>query len=110
MAAKFNFKSLGEPFEADWPVSVPVPQDGGEVETQTFTARFRLLSKEDLEDAVANAKDAFEIQRRVWVGFGKDETMTLTQELFDQGMATPYFRVALMEAYQRFSQGIASKN
>ena len=34
MSLKFDFKTLEQPFEADWPVLVPVPQDGGGVQEQ----------------------------------------------------------------------------
>ena len=34
MSVKFDFKTLKTGFEADWPVTVNVPQDGGTVEKQ----------------------------------------------------------------------------
>ncbi|MFN3582617.1 hypothetical protein [Phenylobacterium sp.] len=43
MAQKFNFKRLEEPFEADWPVKVNVPEDGGKTTVEEFMARFRIV-------------------------------------------------------------------
>ncbi|MFN3513461.1 MAG: hypothetical protein ACK41C_10470 [Phenylobacterium sp.] len=110
MAVKFNFQSLDQAVEADWPVSVNVPTDGGKVEVQTFTARFKLLQQAEIEAAIAEAKDAYELARRFFVGFGKGEETTLTEDLFVKMMGTPYVREAIQAAYRNFTHGVAVKN
>lgn len=115
MAVKFDFKTLGQPFEADWPVRVNVPQDGGGVQVEEFTARFRILTKEDFEVIAQGAAprlikgdpDGYNTWRMCLVGL-KDEE--LTSELMEAMMAAPYARQAIITAYQQFSQGIAVKN
>ncbi len=113
MGPQFNFKSLGEPFEADWPVAVSVPQDGGTAEKQEFTARFRLVRQEELTEILAEAgKDELDVYRKFFVGFGKptSEAEELTDEVFNQLVTTPFTREALLAAYRKFAQGIAVKN
>lgn len=117
MAVKFDFKRLGQRFEADWPVSVNVPQDGGETEAQEFTARFALLTKEDFElipnkdgdvsGLLKGDPDGHNTWRRCLVGVKGEE---LTPELVEGLLAAPYVRSAIVTAYQQFSQGIAVKN
>ncbi|MFD3263330.1 hypothetical protein [Phenylobacterium ferrooxidans] len=115
MAVKFDFKRLGQPFEADWPVRVNVPQDGGGVQAEDFTARFRLLTKDDFE-AITQGEapgllkgdpDGYNTWRMCLVGL-KDEH--LTAELKEGLLSAPYVRQAIIAAYQQFSQGIAVKN
>jgi hypothetical protein len=113
MAVKFNFKGLDEPFEADWPVSVQVPQDGGSVEEQTFMARLRLLSEEDLDLVRRGGPDGNDpnaFTKAFWVGFGASEQEAFTPELRDLMLGRPYVRLALHQAYGAFSQGIVTKN
>lgn len=107
MAVKFDFKSLGEPFEANWPVRPSVPLDGGEVEVREFMARFRLLGASDFEDINKTDKDGWETHRRFLVGLVGEE---LTPELKEQLINTQYVREALMAAYRQFASGIAVKN
>lgn len=110
MAVKFDFASLDNPFEADWPVRVPVPMDDGKVEEQVFSARFRLLRGPEQEAAVKEDKDGNELLRRFFVGFGKTEARQLTPELFLQMVTTPYVRNALLGAWTKFCAGIPEKN
>lgn len=135
MAQKFNFKRLDEPFEADWPVKVSVPQDGGKTIIEQFAARFRidrgeatavpeeLPSAPEAEEVVEGEEklEAFRRQiretsirewRRWFVGFGaptKDDT-DLTDEVLWNMITTPYVRVAIQAAYKDFAEGVAAKN
>jgi len=110
MADKFNFGRLDQTFEADWPVAVPVPQDGGTIKTEEFMARFRLLAERDLPSVIKSDTDGREVFRRFFVGFGKDTDRELTEELFNQLVDTTYVRDAISRAYRNFAQGIAAKN
>lgn len=110
MGEKFNFKRLGEPFEADWPVVVSVPQDGGTTINEEFTARFRLIPDTEMPAIIAADKDGKEVYRRCWVGFGKETNQEFTPEIFDQVLSVAYTRDALMAAYRKFAGGIAVKN
>ena len=107
---KFNFSTVGQPFEADWPIKVQVPQDGGKVQEQTFHARFRMGSDEQLLKLGATIQDTKDVLREVFVGFGAGTEETFTTELREQLLATYWTRVALNNAYLRFAQGVAEKN
>lgn len=110
MTAKFDFKTLGSPIEADWPVKISVPQDGGTVEIQELDVRFRLLTEEQIKalDAKDNAiKNAL---REAIIGFGKSETTPFTPQLLEELLAAPYAVRGLNQGYGEFSIGIAVKN
>lgn len=110
MNPKFNFKRLGETFEADWPVVVSVPQDGGTVTKEEFMARFRLITDADLAEITKDDKDGKALYRAFWVGFGKGTDEEFTPELMEHVLSANYARGALFTAYQLFAQGIAAKN
>lgn len=111
MAVKFDFKGLGEVFEANWPVSISVPLDGGEVEVQTFTARFRLLDQATAEALMTNEDPD---------GYITSFFVDLPAEDLPDGMTfeavrslmlhRPYIRIGLIHAYSGFQAGIAVKN
>lgn len=111
MTAQFDFSSLDGPFEADWPVDVSVPQDGGAVKTERFMARFRLISADELKAMIA--ADDFEMDmlpKRYFVGFGLGETQIFSEALRESMIQRPYIKAALEKAYQAFAMGIAAKN
>ena len=109
MKAKFDFGSLDQPFEADWPVTVNVPQDGGTVKEEGFMARFRLLDQAALDAVTADAdKDAF--LAAFWIGFGAGQAEVFTPELFSGSMQRQYVRAALVNAYYGFAAGAPAKN
>ena len=108
--AKFDFTRLGKPFEADWPVVVPVPQNGGTTRDETFSARFRLLEGEEAQTAAKAADQARETLRRAFVGFGAGEAQEWSETVRDQLIETDFVRVGLARAYGAFSIGAAAKN
>lgn len=110
MTVKFDFKSLGQPFEADWPVTVNVPKDGGGVDAQEFMARFRQIGDEELKEIREGDKDGLEVYRRFFVGLGPDAGAEWSHTLRDQMLATPHVRLALFKAFQGFNNGVAVKN
>lgn len=111
MSKKFDFSAAKGPFEATWPVKVNVPQDDGKIEVQTFTARFRLIRDEDFEELKADPDlDQKALQRRYFVGFGKDVEAEWSEELREDMLGTPWIRAALTLAYSEFASGIAAKN
>jgi len=110
MSAKFNFKTLDQPFEADWPVTVPVPQDGGEVVEVSFMARFRLLTPKRLEELSSNASDADALYRDMMPGLAASEAEPLTDDQFKEMFGRPYIRNAILSAYRDFTNGVAAKN
>lgn len=108
---KFDFAALDSAIEADWPVTVPVPQDGGTVINQTLTVRFKMVSETDLAamgDGIEGSKASL---RAVIIGFGKGEDTPFSPELLDKMLAQPYVRLALNNAYRDFALGqVAAKN
>lgn len=113
MSAKFNFKTLETGFEADWPVTVSVPLDGGKAEEQTFQARFRSLSAvEQAEidaqpDATGRLRAGLE---KAFVRFGAGESEALTPELFETMWRAPNVQIGLIRAYNAFILGSPAKN
>lgn len=114
MVQQFNFKRLEQPIEADWPVEVSVPQDGGAVTKETFVARFRLLKADVMQLIVAGPSsaesDGRDLYRQFFIGFGKGTDEALTEEVFNNLVDTPFTREALLTAYRKFATGIAVKN
>lgn len=109
MSRKFNYKRLGEAFEADWPVEVSVPQDGGKASVETFMARFRMINQERMKEIVEDP-DPNAMLRAAFVGFGKGEEEDFSEEIFAAMVGDPPTRAGLLSAYTKFSQGIAVKN
>lgn len=111
MALKFDFKGLGEVFEADWPVTVPVPQDGGSVEDQIFTARFRLLDQETA-NGLMNGEDADAWINSFFVGLPGEQIPegSTFEDVRKLMLARPYIRIALIKANSQFQAGISVKN
>jgi hypothetical protein len=106
MAVKFSFATLEQPFEADWPVKVQVPKDGGGFEEQTFLARFRLEPATD-EAQTEPAAPGESFPFLVALGKGEPE---LTPELRKQLAARLYVRMAIYRAWQEFQMGVVAKN
>lgn len=107
---KFDFEALDHQIEADWPVKVSVPQDGGKVKVQEFSIRFRLLPDEELESLGNGVEAAKASLRLVIVGFGKGQDGELTEPLLEKMLSRAYVRSGLNTAYGEFALGIAPKN
>lgn len=110
MTVKFDFARLDQPFEADWPVLVQVPQDGGTVAEEQFMARLRMLSADELKSADKTDDPGRAVPRMAMIGFGKGEEQTFSPELLEKMMDVGYVRIALNRAYGQFSVGVAAKN
>ena len=109
MSVKFDFSRLDKPFEAEWPVSIPIPQDGGKVAKEELTVRFRLLSKEEVEQVDSANDGGRSLVRTAMVSLGKSEP-ALTPDLLEQLLETSYVRLAITQAYFNFSAGVPAKN
>lgn len=107
MALKFDFKSLEHSFEADWPVSVQVPQDGGETQEQTFDVRFRTLTPAEQAET-EKAADPQGAKLRLALVDVKGETFT--PELVDQLLSRGWVLLGLLRAYTKFVLGQPAKN
>lgn len=113
MSAKFDFKTLHTGFEADWPVEVRVPIDGGAFETQTFMARFKSLTKEEqaeldaIEDRVGKAERLLELG---WLGLAASEDHELTSADRAEMLNAPNVVTAIYTAFTAFRTGIVRGN
>lgn len=112
MSVKFDFKTLETGYEADWPVTVKIPIDGGLVEEQTFMARFRTptpAERAELEamDTMKRLERAMEIG---FVGLAKSEDEPLTPELRARLWGEQTVQIALIRAYATFQTGTPAKN
>ncbi|MDZ4374764.1 MAG: hypothetical protein U1C74_25575 [Phenylobacterium sp.] len=106
----FKFATLDSAIEADWPVTINVPQDGGKVSAQKLMVRFRLVDEEELTKNGDGLEGSKATLRQVVVGFGKSVTEPWSAELFEKMLAQPYVRLGLNNAYRDFAVGIAAKN
>ncbi len=107
MTLKFDFKTLEQPFEADWPVTVTVPQDGGTVEEQTFDVRFRTLTPSEATN-VDNSPDPAAAKLRLALVDVKGETFS--PALVEKLLGVGFVQMALLRAYSKFVLGASVKN
>ena len=107
---KFDFGAMERRVEADWPVIVPVPQDGGKLQEQTLQVRFQLLDESEEKEIDAGEDAGRERIRRAVLGFAGSEQAEFTPELLEAMLNRPYVRLALNKAYAEFSVGVAPKN
>lgn len=107
MSLKFDFKTLEQPFEADWPVIVPVPQDGGAVQEQEVTVRFRTLTPDENE-TVDKAADPGAAKLRLAIVDVRGETFSA--ELVEKLLGRGYVYMALLKGYAKFVLGQPAKN
>ncbi|WP_333896283.1 hypothetical protein [Brevundimonas aurantiaca] len=108
MSLKFDFKTLEQPFEADWPVIVPVPQDGGGVQDQEMTVRFRTLTPEEIETVDKDKIDPGAAKLRLAIVDVRGETFSA--ELVEKLLARGYVYMALLKAHAKFVLGQPAKN
>ncbi|MBL3601301.1 MAG: hypothetical protein JMN25_15790 [gamma proteobacterium endosymbiont of Lamellibrachia anaximandri] len=97
----------------DWPVKVNVPRSGGKVERQAFTARFKQLDQEEIDDKAAQG-DA-EFVREILVGWEgvKDidgNVIEYSESGRDIMIRTVHVRKAILAAYFECMSGITRKN
>ncbi|MNU42678.1 hypothetical protein D3C71_314430 [compost metagenome] len=113
MTIKFDFKTLETGFEADWPVQVAVPVDGGKVEQREFMARFRTPTPAEIEaaDKIEDQTDKLKlIVQTGFIGLGAGETDTLTPAMFEQMWTSSNVQLALIRAYGTFRTASPAKN
>ncbi len=101
---KFDLKTLERPFEANWPVKVQVPQDGGGVEEQEFTARFRTLTPAERD--VTAGRHLEQLKLALMQVEGDDVTADMFELLIGRG----YVLTALLKARTGFEIGSPAKN
>ncbi len=117
--------SVVSPDTVDWPVHIPVPQNGGTVKRHKMTASFRLLDIEELRQRVGGDADLFGrvlssdadgvFLRDVLVGWRgvEDEDgneAPFTDENRDALLRSVAARTALTEAFVQMLQGRQAKN
>lgn len=108
---KFDFTRLDKPFEADWPVRVSVPKDGGGFGTETFVARLRQVPPEQVDAAIASADfSIYSLPELYFVGLADEDGPRFTPELRRAMVASPWVRKALESAYRDFTGQAASGN
>jgi hypothetical protein len=112
MSVIFDFSCLETGFEALWPIKVMVPQDGGKHAVQTFVARLRHVSIEELQAARDKLEtvetaglDYKSIPALYFVGLGPDEKATWSPELRDKMLSVRWVREALERGYSEFVAG-----
>lgn len=109
----FKFKKIKS---VRWPVSVPVPVDGGKTEAAEFEAEFLYLDEPSLQrlliDSAGNNKEQL---RKVVVGWNglldeNDEPLPFSQDNLEVVTDYPYIALAMIEAFGAMQRGAAAKN
>lgn len=110
MAVKFKFESLGQPFEADWPVLVPVPQDGGKVTEEEFLVRWKRVMPDRVKELLAGPDGWPAVIREALVKVYDEGKDVQTPALVDQLLADPRVELALMKSLGSFGSASPVKN
>lgn len=92
-----------------WPVTVAIPRDGGRTTKATFSATFKLLEQDELDNVMENGGDR-EIGCAVlqdWEGVSDADgsPMPFSEAARDRLLAIPYIRTAIVSAYFQCSSG-----
>lgn len=115
LSREFNMPfTLTKKREIRWPVSIAVPIDGGNTETQECSASFEILNQDEYDKLIG---DDVKFCVRVVTEFGDDikgedgspllcNTKT-KEELFK---SAAYVRMGFINAYHEAATGIFSKN
>jgi len=115
MSAKFNLATLATGFAALWPVTVKVPQDGGTISTETFEAKLRVVTKDEMAAAIEKTPNdpltAYKLGIVDVPGVPpiRDADGQPTP-FFDQLLAPEWMRNGFDEAFRQFRTGVAAKN
>lgn len=111
MSLKFDFGTLGKPFEADWPVTTNVPVDGGKTEAREFWVRFKSIDEEQRIDLAMRDVKALlrEAVAKVYTGEAPTSSAA-SPETFEQMLAATHVRSAMLDSYGSFCRGVAVKN
>ncbi len=102
---------LATPDQAyDYPVTVEKPTPGGEIVTEDFTARFKLIP-----DSVVQESDDMAILEAALVGWDGINDHNAHGLPFNKKNRTmlcdiPYWRRCTVQAYVRFAAGLPVKN
>ena len=116
MAVKFRLLGEHEEMRVKWPVTVPVPADGGVV-SQQMTAHFIILGADEMESIINAdpARQAQNVLEKAWTGWEGVETPGGGEAAFNAEvrarMLNFYFvRLAVYQAYNDCLMGRAVKN
>ncbi|SFJ04226.1 hypothetical protein [Nitrosomonas sp. Nm34] len=107
------FKIEDQPKLVEWPVSVNVPQDGGKIKKNTFTAEFELITQEELDAIYKDGGTDVDLLRQVLfnctgVCDAEGKPIDFNDDLRDKLINIPYVRSALVAAYVECSHGKAA--
>lgn len=98
--------------EIDWPVTVNVPQDGGKTRPYTFTARFRVLTLPEQEEALKENPDLLDVVLIGWKEDLCDEAgapIPFSAQAKAEILAEQYIRAGLFAAYNELLFGNAAR-
>lgn len=116
MAVKFRLLGEHEEMRVKWPVTVPVPADGGVV-SQQMTAHFIILGADEIESIIAAdpARQAQNVLEKAWTGWEGVDAPGGGEAAFSPEdrarMLNFYFvRLAVYQAYNDCLMGRAVKN
>ncbi len=100
-----------------WPVTVHVPKDGGKFTKASFTAEFKALPQDEIDEVIADARDGrtdsnFAATCLVgWKGVQDEsgEEMEFDDDNKDKLLNIPYVRNAVVTAFFEALSGVARR-
>ena len=94
--------------QVTWPVTVPMPIDGGKVQKHKLDVVFEILPRDQV-DGIPNTDELLDrvvIQVKTPIGAETgDEPIAIEGEIRKRFLAIPYVRAALLEAYAQAAAG-----
>jgi hypothetical protein len=109
----FVVRKEGQPIR--WPVTIPVPVDGGASKDEKFMAHFLVIGQEEYKDIAKEGDKA--LLARVLVGWDEEaikdadgNPLPFTPELRDWMADQHHIRTALVAAYWQVLSGRKEKN
>lgn len=97
-----------------WPIEIPMPADGGEINRIDVTVEYQLLPQSRYEQLKGNDKellrecvigwndDAFGVE----TGDGSTESLAFSADTLDQLLEFPYVRTGFLSGYWQAISGI----
>lgn len=93
-----------------WPVTISIPQDGGNTVKASCTVEYEVISQAEIEQAAAEGKDLLDRVVRGWSGISldSDEELAVSDENKAKLLAITYVRAALFSGYSEVQVGRAA--
>ncbi|NQV83921.1 MAG: hypothetical protein HQ494_08890 [Rhodospirillales bacterium] len=118
---------IADDYVYTWPVTIRKPVDGGKFQEETFTAKFKFLDQDKIDELTGKDSDVLieslsavnndiKFLKECFVGWGDDvhgdddKPLSYSEATRDRLIKIRYVRLPLLRAYFDSASGIATKN